>query len=550
MTAILHTCYASTGQEWMRVPTASALSRRLNSPTLKDTSPHGRSESQHIYGPNPHRPGLGTMLCLRAAACSVALCVIAGCTLGPNFKSPAPNYGDMISIPIEQNTASTKVIGGDAEALQVGGEVAGRWWELYRSAELTSLVEQAARDNPDLQAACEALNRAKQLELAEGSKRLPALDANVSQQRRRHAQAEDGDVGPASYYSISNVHIGAVYDLDLWGGIRRSIEASGAQTDYAHFEMEAAYLALTSNVVTTVIEKSAIDEKIRIQQHIVEIDQNWLDIMVAQAGLGTSSDFDVALQQSTLARSKSVMETLLMDREQVQHRLAALMGKPVSAVSDISIDLDTLRLPRTLPVTLPSKLIEQRPDIKAAEAVLHAQTALVGVAAAQRLPDITISGRLGSASLDATTLFGPGSGLWSVSAGVTQTIFDAGKRRYRQRAQEAAMREADARWRTTVVEAFHSLSDVLSSLQHDAVKLQLAANGEMAAHHIQMLLEHQRELGSVSVLKVLAAQQTYQNASLELVQARAQRFVDTVVLYRELGGGWWNRGDVGQYPAH
>ncbi len=456
----------------------------------------------------------------------------------------------MINLPTEQNIASTKIIQGDTKAVQVGSEVAGKCWELYRSDELTSLVEQAVRDNPDLQAAGEALNRAKQLELAEGSRQLPTLDADVSQQRRRHAQAEDGDVGLPSYYSVSNLHLSATYDLDLWGGIRRSIEASGAQTDYARFEMEAAYLALTSNVVITAIQKSSIDKKIRIQQHIVDIDQNFLDIMVAQAEIGTRNGFDVALQQSLLAKSKSALETLLIEREQVQHRLAALMGKQITTVSDISIDLDTLKIPSTLPMTLSSKLIEQRPDIKAAEAALHAQTALVGVAAAQRLPDITISGRLGSASLDATTLFGTGSGLWSVSAGLTQKIFDAGKLKHRQRAQEAAMREADARWRTTVVEAIHSLSDVLSNLQHDAVKLQLAANSEKAAQQVQVLLERQRELGSVSALKIFAAQQIYQNASLELIQARTQRFIDTVVLYRELGGGWWNRGEVGQYPAH
>ncbi|UYC16987.1 efflux transporter outer membrane subunit [Xanthomonas campestris pv. phormiicola] len=470
--------------------------------------------------------------------------------MGPDFKSPAPDYRNVALPPIQERTASANVAGGDPEALQVGGDVASRWWELYQSAELTTLVEQAVRDNPDLHAAHEALNRAKQLERAEGGRRLPSVNADISQQRSRYAQAEDGDTGAPSHYAISEARLGAIYDMDLWGGIRRSIEASGAQTDYARFELEASYLALTSHVATAAFEKSGLDERIRIQKHIIELQRQWLDLVEGQAKIGTRSDFDVALQQSTLAQSKSSLETLLVDREQVQHRLAALLGKPPAAVADVSIDLDTLKLPATLPVTLPSRLVEQRPDVRAAEAALHAQTAMVGVATAQRFPDITISARLGAASLDPSRLFGAGNGFWSVSTGASQSIFDAGSLKHRQRAQEAAMHEADARWRATVIDAFRALSDALSRLQHDAVKLQLAADDEAATRRIQTLLERRNAIGSVSTVQLIAAQEAYQTSSLGLAQARTDRFIDTVVLYEELGGGWWRRDDAGEQQAH
>jgi len=426
----------------------------------------------------------------------------------------------------------------------VGTEVAARWWELYHSPALSSLVLDAVRGNPDLAAARQSLVRADEVARAAGAARSPSVSAGLSQERDRYAQAQDGDHGAPSYYAVSEAKLRAVYDLDLWGRLRRSAEAAGADAEYSRFELEAAYLSLTTRVVETAFDLSALDSEISVQREAVALDARWLDLVRGQFSLGSATDLDVELQRSALAQARLSLEGLLAERERAHNELAALTGKPPSALQEGEIDLSSFVLPHQLPMSLPAQLLEQRPDVRAAEALLHAETARVGEAVAARLPDVTLDASLGSASLSGDRLFDGGNGFWSVAGSATQTIFDAGALRHQQHAQESAMREAQEHWRGVVIDSMRDVADALVAVNHDAVRLKYAADDEQAANQGRRLLERQYAIGSVSILKVLVVERSWQTAELGLIRARANRFVDTVQLYGALGGGWWSRDDV------
>jgi NodT family efflux transporter outer membrane factor (OMF) lipoprotein len=470
--------------------------------------------------------------------------MMSACTAGPEFSRPTlPGAATPLrTTPVV--TTEVDVPGGDSQVTAVGTEVAARWWELYHSEALASLVAEAIRGNPDLAAARQSLVRADEVSRAAGAARSPSVSAGLSQERDRYAQAQDGDHGAPSYYAISEAKLRAVYDVDIWGRLRRSAEAAGADADYARFELEAAYLSLTTRVVESAFDLSALDSEISVQREAVALDARWLDLVSGQLTLGAETELDVELQRSALAQARLSLEGLLAERERARNELAALAGKSPSASSEAGIDLSSFVLPHQLPMSLPAQLIEQRPDVRAAEALFHAETARVGVAVAARLPDVTLSASVGGASLSGDRLFGSGNGFWSLAGSTTQTIFDAGALRHQQRAQESAMREAQEHWRGVVIDSLRDVADALVAVDHDAVSLKYAADDEQAANQGRRLLERQYAIGSASILKVLIVERSWQTAELGLIRARVNRFVDTVQLYGALGGGWWARDDV------
>ena len=194
-----------------------------------------------------------------------------------------------------------------------------------------------------------------------------------------------------------------------------------------------------------------------------------------------------------------------------------------------------------LPVSLPSKLIEQRPDVRQAEENLHAASAAVGVALANMLPQFTINADLGSSALKLGQLFTPYTGFWDAGASLTQTLFDAGALLHKRRAADAALDQAAAQYRAAVILACQNVADTLRALQADADALKASAEAERAAKATFDLAERQRALGTISLVAVLNAEQAYRQSELALVQARANRYSDTAGLFQSLGGGWWNR---------
>jgi NodT family efflux transporter outer membrane factor (OMF) lipoprotein len=248
-------------------------------------------------------------------------------------------------------------------------------------------------------------------------------------------------------------------------------------------------------------------------------------------------------QQAAEAQTAATLAPLRKQLSQTRDALTALLGKLPSDEPQATFRLDDLVLPPEVPVSLPSKLVEQRPDVRQAEANLHVASAEAGVALADMFPQFTITGDLGSQSLKLNDLFKAGTGFWDVGASLTQTLFDAGALLHKHRAADAALDQAGAQYQSAVIVACQNVADTLHALQADAQALQANAQSQRAAQAAFDLARQQQELGSISFVAVLNAQSTYQQAATAFIRAQADRYSDTAALFQALGGGWWNRTD-------
>nr|WP_225737382.1 efflux transporter outer membrane subunit [Dyella acidiphila] len=469
----------------------------------------------------------------------------AGCMLGPDYQRPAltPPTRYTQQPPVTA-TATANVAGGGTQLLDQQRDIPGDWWTLFHSPAIDALVSQALHDNPGLDAANATLQQARDLAYAQQGTLWPSLSATLGSSRQATPQTyEYGSTTPALVYNEQNAQLNLSYTLDFWGGLRRAVEQSHAQVDYQRFQLEAAYLTLTAQVVGNAIQLASLRQQIDAQQALVGFEQQQLQTVHGQFEIGAATASDLAQQQAQLAQAQAIVVPLQTQLAQTRDQLAAYLGRAPADTAIADIDLDALNLPADLPLTLPSTLVEQRPDIRAAEAMLHAQTAALGVAIAQRFPNITLNAAYGSEAASVGQLFTPTNVLWSAAAQAVQPIFDAGQLKHKQLAQQAQVRAAAAQWRNQVVLAFQNVADTLVALQNDARNLQYVLTAKQAAERSLQLASEQYKLGGVSYLNVLSAEQTYQSTLLALIRARTARFTDTVALYQALGGGWWHRQD-------
>ncbi len=328
--------------------------------------------------------------------------------------------------------------------------------------------------------------------------------------------------------------------MDAFGGSRRQLEASQAQVDYQGYQLQAAYLTLTSNIVTAAIREASLRGQITATKEIIDAYQQQLDLVQKQFQLGGASKVDVLGQQTQVAQLRATLPPLERDLEQTRHLIAVLAGAFPSTPGMPSFELTTIQLPVELPVSLPSSLVRQRPDILAAEAQLHTASAQVGVATANLYPQITLNGSFGSQSnLLRDLLSGPA--LWSIGAALLQPIFNGGQLNAERRAAIAAYDASAAQYRATVLQAFQSVADVLRAIEADARTLAEQAQAEAYANATLDLTQKQYRLGAVNYLTLLIAQRAYTQTRINLVQAQAARYADTAALFQALGGGWWNR---------
>jgi NodT family efflux transporter outer membrane factor (OMF) lipoprotein len=406
------------------------------------------------------------------------------------------------------------------------------------------LVTEALRSNPGLDAATATLDQAMALNQSQKGTLWPSLSGTLGSSRQEQPQTyQVGSTTPAQIYNQQNAQLNLSYTLDFWGGLRRAVEQSHAQVDYQRFQLEAAYLTLSAGVVNTAIQLASLQQQIDAQKALIGFEQQQLETVRGQFEIGAATASDLASQQAQLAQAQAILIPLQTQSTQTRNQLAAYLGRAPADADIPDIDLDVLTLPADVPVSLPSALLEQRPDIRAAQAMLHVQTAALGVAIAQRLPNITLNASYGSTAATAGQLFTPTNMLWSAATQAVQPIFDAGQLKQKQQAQQAQVRVAAAQWRNQVVLAFQNVADVLVALQNDARNLQYVLTAKQAAERSLELASAQYKLGGVSYLNVLSAEQTYQNTLLALIRARTVRFTDTVALYQALGGGWWHRQD-------
>ncbi len=464
------------------------------------------------------------------------------CKVGPNFQSPTPpKVKRLTETPLPKKTVGTRGAGGQAQAFITNEDIPLLWWELYRSPEINQLIRKGLAHSPNLAAASAALRQAQEnLKQQIGNSMFPSVDVTNLMETQRYSGAQIGIPNETAIFTIYYTSFNLSYTLDVFGGARRQIEALGAQVDYQQFQVIAAYLTLTANIVTTSVAIASYQAQIDATVDLIKAEQGILDILNNQYRLGGVSQENILTQQTLLEQSKATLPPLQKSLSQAKHTLAALVGTFPDEPLPV-IRLDRLKLPIELPVSLPSNLVRQRPDVRASEASLHQACANIGVATANLFPQFTLNANEGWLGTTFSGLYSAKNNVWSVAPQVMQPLFHAGALLAQRRAAIAAYQQAWAQYRQTVLQAFQNVADVLRGLEVDARTLQAQIRAEDAARASLNLTLKQYRLGGVSYINLLNAQQQYQQARINRIQAQAARYSDTAALFQALGGGWWHK---------
>jgi NodT family efflux transporter outer membrane factor (OMF) lipoprotein len=473
----------------------------------------------------------------------VCVTVLMGCAVGPDFKRPAaPDTQFYTTTALPAETASAPVVGGKAQRFKMGERIPDQWWSLFHSEALDRLIRLALAHNPTAAAAQAALRQARENYRAQyGASLFPSIDANLSASRERFSGAAFGQSkGGGTTFELYNASVNVSYMLDVFGGARRELEALQAQVDYQSFLMQGTYLTLAANIVTAAVQEASLRAQVQATREILAEQQQAFELVQSQFQLGAVSRSDVLAQQTQLAQTQATLPPLVNALYQTRHQLAVLVGKfPGDAGSLPRFDIQGIELPTDLPVSLPSALVRQRPDVQASEALLHAASAQVGVATANLYPSITLTGSYGSETNKLGDLFHADTIIWNLGAGLLQPLFHGGELLAKRRAAIAAYDQALSLYRQTVLQAFLNVANALRALESDAETLKAQSEAEAAARNNQRLTRQQFEFGAVSYLSLLVAQRQYQQTRISLIQAQAARFADTAALIQALGGGWW-----------
>jgi NodT family efflux transporter outer membrane factor (OMF) lipoprotein len=510
-------------------------------------------------------PAVRSSVIVLVAVTSAAM--TCGCAVGPRWHAPnAPADAGYAPEPLPETSASAPVHSGEAQRLIAGRDIPFEWWKLFQSPVLNSLIEKAFKANPTVTAARASLRQAQELVHAQQGFFYPSVGTMFQAERHKVSgntnasstigvQGNGVDLLPAledpnhkphnlpSYYTFYTAELTVGFVPDLLGGNRRQVESLAAEKDVQRFALEATYITLASNVVAAAIQEASVRAQIQATREIIAADQSALRILRDQFKLGFAMRIDVAAQEAALAQIETTLPPLQKQLEQTRDLLRALAGDLPNG-PDETFELDALQLPPEVPVTLPSKLIEQRPDVKAAEAQLHAANAQVGVAVAAMLPQFSISGEYGGNATQITQMFSAGGPFWSLYGSVTQPVFQGGTLLHQERAARQALKQAAAEYQSTVIIAYQNVADALHISLSDADALAADVDAEASAKVTYDLTHRQAEVGYVDTLTLLSAETAYQQTRLTRVQAQATRYGDTVSLFQALGGGWWNRKEV------
>lgn len=479
-----------------------------------------------------------TFLAVARRAVLAAPLILAACEVGPTYHrpplSPAASYRD-------PSTPSSPAQNGQPAFVE-GMDVPAEWWRAFGSEPLNALVVQALRNNPTLASAQASLRAAREAVLAQRGAYYPSVEASISPSRQKFAATlASPTASGADLYTLTTSQVSVAYTPDLFGANRRAVEALVAQKDAQRFELEAARLTLASNVVVAACQDAQLRAEIDATREIIADQRQTLASFERQFQLGQASSADLAAQRTLLAQAEASLPPLDKQFRVNRDLLSALIGKTPGEPLDVRFDLQSIRLPDSLPLSVPARLVEQRPDVRIAEAQLHAASAQVGVAVAARWPNLQIAAIAGSAPLDLGISTSSAATFWSLAGTLTQPLFEGGALLHRQRGAEAAYDQAAGQYQATVVGAFQNTADVLQALRTDADAVRAAEDAEHAGAASLKIAQRQLELGDISPLSLLSAEQAYAQSRLALVQAKGNRYADVAALFQALGGGWWNQ---------
>lgn len=486
---------------------------------------------------------------------ALPLALLSGCAAGPDFKRPdAPATTGYTVRPLAARTASTDIAPGESQRFVATQDIPFDWWTIFQSPQLNALVERALKDNPGIGAAQAALRQAQENVVAQRGYFYPGVSVNYSPTRNKLAGnmggnspglQEDGSViqssptGPA-YYNFHTAQLSVGYVPDVFGINRRLTESAQAQQEWQLMQLQAAQITLVSNMVAAAIQEAALRAQIAAVDTVISINRENLEIVRRQLALGFLAEIDVAAQEALLAQSEQVLPPLNKQLEQTRDLIRALAGNVPSENILETFELSDLHLPAELPLTLPSRLVEQRPDVRAAEAQLHNASAQYGVAVANKMPQFMVTANVGGMASSPEWMFRGGGTFFSLTGNISQIIFDGGTLRAKSRAAEQALVQAGAIYRSTVIAALQNVADTLHAIRADADAFKAAEAAEQSNLSVLKLARKQYQLGYVSYQNLLASQQNYQLARIALAQAQSARLGDTAALYQALGGGWWN----------
>jgi NodT family efflux transporter outer membrane factor (OMF) lipoprotein len=469
---------------------------------------------------------------------AVLLCCILGCAVGPNFERPKPPSVERYTAGA--TPATTIPADGKAQHFEQGAKIVADWWLLFNSSKIDAVVKEAIANNQSLQAAQASLRQSQAILRAGYGVFYPQLDANASASRQQSSPALTGGIVPSSIFNLFTLSATISYTLDVFGGQRRAVESLGAQVDYQNAIVSATYITLSGNVVNALIAQAGYQEQIRATEQVIDLLREQVKLTIVQAQAGLVPYVNVLSIQTQLASFEATLPPLRQKISQTQHLLATLVGRTPADWTPQSVELADLTLPGELPITLPSQLVRQRPDILAAEAQLHSASAVIGVTTAALFPSFSLSGTYGVGSNTSDNLLNTNSAFWNLGANVTAPLFRGGSLWFGRQAAINAYQSSSANYRQTVLGAFAQVADTLRALEHDAELVHAQSQAVRASEDALRLIQANYQAGTANYLQVLVANSQYQQAVIGYIQARAQRFQDTVALFVALGGGWWN----------
>lgn len=509
---------------------------------------------------------LRLVLVVGAVACST------GCAVGPDYVRPnLPGSNSYSPNQLQATTASAEVANGSAQRIALGRDIQADWWTLFESPSLNALIQSAFQASPTIESARAALRIAQENVQAQRGFFFPTVQAGYSPMRNKIAgnlggnspgvqgngsvistsqgtPASDGGAGPFNAPVIYNFHTAQLtvgYSPDVFGSNRRQMESLQAQAQAQQFQLQAAYVTLATNIVAAAFQDASLRRQIATTRDIVSANMAVVELLRRQLKAGYVSGLDLAVQESALAQARQLLPPLQKQFRQNRDLLRALSGS-TQEVEVASFDLESLRLPRDLPLSLPSQLIEQRPDVRAAEAQLRSASAQLGIATAARLPQFSISASAGGAASRFSEMFWNSGTFFNLALNIAQPLFDGGTLLHRQGAAREALGQANAQYRSTVIGAYQNVADSLQAVYADAEALKASVELVDKAKLALELTKRQYSRGYLDKLVLISAEQTYRQGLVSLAQAQAARLGDTATLFQALGGGWWNRPDAPQ----
>jgi NodT family efflux transporter outer membrane factor (OMF) lipoprotein len=475
---------------------------------------------------------------------------VGGCMIGPDFRGPVVPAVSGYTSPGETWRASAQSVRGEdrggpeIQTIAVGEKVTTDWWRLFQSRDLDRVVRDAVANSPTLESTTAKLAQAREAVTAATSALYPQIGLSAGDQQEK-VSANTFGLPPNVFplppnFNLLQVGPTASYTLDLFGATRRRIEQQRALADYQAEQIGAAYLALTGNTVSQAVQAASAREQLKAITAIIDIDRQNLDLVRRAQQQGAVPDSDIVVAESQLAADETLVPGIEQQLSVANHQLAVLTGRAPGNWMPPAFDLGGLSLPRRVPVTVPSELVHQRPDIRAAEAQLHADSAQIGIATAQLYPSITLSAAVTPTALNGSNLFNPSGLVWSVAAGLAQPVFDGGMREAERRAALDAFKASAADYKQTILRAFGQVADLLQALAHDEKLIMSQGRALATASEAVRLQRINYASGGTGLINLLDAQRQYQQAQLSSIRAKAQRYQDTIQFLVAMGGGWWD----------